>query len=89
MDNWADTFHDGLVRITRNGKYGFSRPDGHLIIPPIYDGAMNFDHGKAKVCQGCISKCVDQECEYRAFSGGHWLEIDTKGTVVSRTRAGN
>jgi hypothetical protein len=80
MDNWADTFHDGLVQVTRNGKYGFSNPDGHLITPPIYDGAMNFDHGKAKVCQGCTSKCVDQECEYHVFSGGDWLEIDTKGT---------
>ena len=84
MDNWADTFHDGLVRVVRNEKYGFSNRKGQLVISPVYDGAMNFEDGKAKVCNGCTIKCVEQECEYSVFSGGNWFQINTNGTVVSR-----
>ncbi len=84
MDNWADTFHDGLVRVVRNEKYGFSNRKGQLVISPVYDGAMNFENGKAKVCNGCTIKCVEQECEYSVFSGGNWFQINTSGTVVSR-----
>lgn len=89
MDNWADAFHDGLVRVLRSGKYGFSNRKGQLVVSPVYDGAMNFESGKAKVCNGCTSKCVELECEYHVFSGGEWFEIDTKGTVVSHIRAEN
>jgi hypothetical protein len=89
MDNWADTFYNGLVRVVRNEKYGFSNRKGQLVISPVYDGAMNFENGKAKVCKGCTSKCVEQECEYSVFSGGGWFQIDTKGAVVSRIRAEN
>jgi hypothetical protein len=87
MDNWADTFHDGLVRIVRNGKYGFSNRTGELVIAAVYDGAMNFEGRKAKVCKGCTNKCIDRDCEYHGFSGGEWLEIDTKGNVISHVPA--
>lgn len=89
MDNWADSFHDGLVRVVRNRKYGFSNRKGQLVISPVYDGAMNFESGKAKVCNGCMNRCVDVECEYHVFAGGEWFEIDTKGTVVTRVRVEN
>jgi hypothetical protein len=89
MDNWADTFHGGLVRVVRNNKYGFSNRKGQLVISAVYDGAMNFENGKAKVCHGCTTKCVEQECEYHVLSGGEWFLIDTKGTVVSRILAEN
>jgi len=89
VDNWADTFHYGLVRVVRNEKYGFSNRKGQLVISPVYDGAMNFENGKAKVCKGCTSKCVEQGCEYHAFSSGEWFQIDTKGAVVSRIPAEN
>jgi WG containing repeat len=89
MDNSADTFHNGLVRVVRNGKYGFSNRTGQLVILPVYNGAMNFERGKATVCNGCTSKCVALECEHHVFSGGEWFEIDMKGTVVSRIRAEN
>src|SRR5258708_31340715 len=87
MDNWADTFHGGLVRVVRNNKYGFSNRKGQLVISAVYDGAMNFENGKAKVCHGCTTKCVEQECEYHVLSGGEWFLIDTNGTVVSRILA--
>jgi hypothetical protein len=84
MDNGADWFHDGLVRIVRNGKYGFANRRGQVVIPAIYDGAMNFEKGRATVCKGCESKCVDSGCEYHSFTGGEWLQIDAKGAVLAR-----
>lgn len=89
MDNWADTFHDGLIRVVRNRKYGFSNRKGQLVIPPKFDGAVNFEKGKAKVCNGCISKCAEQGCEHHDFSGGEWFQINTKGIVVARIPSEN
>ena len=89
MDNGADTFHNGLVRVIRNKKYGFANRKGQIVIAAHYDGAMNFEQGKSKVCLGCESKCVDHDCENHVFAGGEWFLIDTKGTVVSRILAEN
>lgn len=84
MDNAADSFHDGLVRIVRNGKYGFSNRRGQIVIPPIYDGAMPFENGRAAVCKGCERKSADPDGEYHLFAGGTWFRINTKGTVLAR-----
>jgi hypothetical protein len=86
MDNWADSFHDELVRIVRNNRYGFANRKGQVVIPPIYDGAMNFEKGHAIVCRGCESKCAGQDCEHRFFAGGKWFRIDTKGTVLAQVQ---
>ena len=84
MDNWADEFHDGLVRIVRSKKYGFANSEGQVVISPIYDGALNFEKGRAEVCKGCKDKCVDARCEYHSFTGGQWFQINAKGTVLTR-----
>jgi hypothetical protein len=89
MDNWADSFHDGLVRIVRNGKYGFANRKGQVVIPPIYGGAMNFEKGRATVCKGCESKRAEPECEHHVLAGGEWFRINTKGTVLTRLRQNN
>ncbi len=89
MDNWADSFHDGLVRVVRNKKYGFANRKGQIVVPTSYDGAMNFEEGTAKVCSGCESKCVDHDCEYHVFAGGEWFQINTKGFVVARIKPEN
>jgi WG containing repeat len=78
-DYWADSFHDGLVRIVKNGKYGFANRKGKVVIAPIYDGALNFENGIAAVCNGCRSKCVDDQCEYHSLVGGRWYRINIKG----------
>ncbi|MFZ3201501.1 MAG: WG repeat-containing protein [Candidatus Acidiferrales bacterium] len=88
MDNGADWFNDGLVRTVKNGKYGFANSKGQIVIPPIYDGAMNFEKGRAEVCNGCKSKCVS-DCEYHYFAGGEWFQIDTKGNIVARLQPRN
>jgi hypothetical protein len=88
-DNWAETFYDGLVRIVRNGKYGFANRRGEVVIDPIYDGALNFEKGRTTVCKGCQIKCADHDGEHRYLEGGEWFEIDTKGTVVGRVKPYN
>lgn len=89
VDNWADSFHDGLVRIVQNGKYGFANRSGRVVIAPIYDGAMSFDMGRATVCNGCQNKCAQPDCEHHFFSGGEWFQVDTKGAIVGRVRPHN
>jgi hypothetical protein len=88
-DDGPDSFHDGLVRVIRNEMYGFANLRGELVIPPIYDGAMSFENGKAKVCKGCESKCADHNCEHHFFAGGEWFQIDTKGSVIARIQPGS
>src|SRR5689334_19943597 len=73
FENGADEFHDGLVRFVKNHKYGFADRNGNTVIAPKYDGAMRFENGRAKVCLGCVDKCVEPECEHHVFSGGRWL----------------
>ena len=82
MDNGPDSFHDGLVRFVKNKKYGFANRKGQIVIPPIYDGALNFDNGVAKVCKGCQEKCAEAKCEHYFFDGGAWSSIDPKGDLV-------
>jgi hypothetical protein len=84
VDNGPDSFHDGLVRVVKNKKYGFANRQGQLVVPPVYDGAMNFENGRARVCKDCESKCADQSCEYHSFAGGEWFQIDTQGAVIAR-----
>ncbi len=84
MDNGADWFHDGLVRFVKGGKYGFANSKGQVVVPPVYDGAMNFEQGRAEVCKGCKSRCADPLCEYHLFAGGQWFRIDTKGNVLTQ-----
>lgn len=82
FDNGPDTFHDGLVRTVRDGKYGYATIDGRVVIPAIYD-AMNFEKGQAEVCNRCENKCAEPECEHHFFAGGEWFTVDTKGEIAS------
>jgi hypothetical protein len=82
MENGPDSFHNGLVRFVRNKKYGFANLKGKIVITPVYDGAMTFENGVAKVCKGCQQKCVEAECEHHFFDGGEWSFIDAKGHLV-------
>lgn len=82
FDNGADTFHDGLVRLVKNGKYGFANRKGRVVIEAIFDGAMNFEGGYAKVCRGCVLKPSGADSEHSSFVGGLWVLIDKKGDPV-------
>jgi hypothetical protein len=84
IDSGPDSFHDGLVRIVKNGKYGFANRRGKIVVAAIYDGALNFDRGRATVCKGCRSKCAEPDCEHHFFAGGEWLQINTTGAILGR-----
>ncbi len=101
MDNWADSFHDGLVRFSRvhiaelsslsaqtklmplRYKWGFADTNGKEVVPPIYDGSLNFENGIAKVCVGCRSEKESPDSEYHNWTGGRWTCINTRGETVT------
>ena len=41
MDNAPDEFHHGLVRINRDGMWGYADPTGRIIVPVKYSCAIN------------------------------------------------
>jgi hypothetical protein len=41
MDNTAESFQDGLVRIVKNGKYGLANRGGHLTFANLIFSALN------------------------------------------------
>ncbi len=87
FDNWADEFHDGLVRFVENGKYGFANRQGKIVIPASYDWASPFEKGVASICNGCHLQQCTGDCEHRAMEGGQWAAIDTHGKVIPKRRS--
>jgi hypothetical protein len=85
MDNWADDFHDGLVRVHRGDKWGFANTKGEMVVPPIYDGALNFENGFTWVCSGCKAG-YQKDGEYQIFLGGKWKRIDTSGIILHNSQ---
>jgi hypothetical protein len=82
MDNGADHVKNGIVRIIRNKKWGYSKLSGEIIVKATYDGALPFENGIGKACVGCVEKCVENSnCEIHYFDGGNWFEIDTLGNI--------
>ena len=82
FDNGPDPFEDGLARVVRDGKVGFVDRKGRLVIPAMYDGAFQFEKGRARVCIGCTNVCADQvapeRCEHHTYEGGTFKTIDRK-----------
>lgn len=83
MDNAPDEFHHGLVRIERDGKWGYADPSGRIVVPVKYSCALNYkdqysDIGPL-VCVGCS---VEQQGEYRACLGGKWYVADAQGKLT-------
>lgn len=82
-DNGPAPFHDGLVRVERGGKCGFADQRGKTRVPLVYDGCMNFDKAKARVCVKCRLECADKSCEHRALQGGDWRCVSLWGGRVA------
>lgn len=86
MDNAPDEFHHGLVRIERDGKWGYSDSSGHVIGPLAYSCALNYedrsqDHGPL-LCEGCQ---YEQVGEYHVCRGGKWFRTDSRGNLTPTT----
>jgi hypothetical protein len=82
LDNGPDEFHDGMVRVIKHGKFAFADRSGKLRIPPEYDWASPFDHGRAMVCRQCRIQ-RDHWKEHSWFVGGKWFMIDVHGQVFT------
>jgi hypothetical protein len=85
MDNWAESFADGLARSPVAGKIGFINRNLALAIPARYDGALPFEHGWAEVCIDC--KLVSHG-EHSWYEGGRWACIDRLGREREPFRPG-
>ena len=47
--DYASPFSDGLAKVGLNGKWGYIDSNGKLVIPLIYDDAMSFSYGFARL----------------------------------------
>jgi hypothetical protein len=86
MDNGANEFHHGLVRVTRGGKWGLADTRGKLVVPLRYDGMLDHDpqHGWSS-CTGC--RAVQDQWGYHEFVGGQWLRLNARGKVIGPMQA--
>lgn len=81
IDNGADYFHHGVVRLERNGKYGFANARGRIVVPIQYDGASNSDDEGPTVNIGCK---VEHQGEYSWCAGGKDYRVGSKGEIISK-----
>jgi hypothetical protein len=76
-------FHDGLAPSPRliGGGYriGYIDRSLRLVIPPRWDGGLDFEGGRAQVCRGCK---VARDGDFAELQGGVWGCIDTAGREV-------
>ena len=84
MDNGPDAFHSGLARAIAKGKTGFVNRRLQFVIPPTYDHAMPFEHGRAAVCNGCVGK---PEGEHSVLVGGVWGAVNRSGREIEALHA--
>jgi hypothetical protein len=82
MDNGASDFHRGLVRVTSGDKWGLADVRGNMIAPLKYDGILEYESKRGWLaCEGC--RTVHQG-DYSWFTGGEWVWLASKGSVVSK-----
>ncbi|WP_430811898.1 MULTISPECIES: WG repeat-containing protein [unclassified Carboxylicivirga] len=80
FDNGPDYFHEGLVRVLRNGKMGFANKYGQVVIPCEYDFARRFKNGKAEVTYRA-TQFLDSE-EHKQVLSDEWFQIDKSGNKI-------
>lgn len=80
MDNGANVFHHGLVRVTRDHRWGLADTRGRLVVPLEYDGMLDYQPGKGwQVCTGCRAA---SDGEHGWFEGGRWGWLDRHGRLA-------
>ena len=80
MDNGPDEIHQGLVRVTRNGKWGLANLHGSFVVPFTYDGMLGYEPGHGwRACSGCRTV---RDGEYSFFQGGTWIQLNRSGKVA-------
>ncbi|XWN38550.1 MAG: WG repeat-containing protein [Balneola sp.] len=81
FDNGPDYFHEGLLRVKRNGKMGFADKYGQIAIPCKYDFAWWFKDGKAKVTFDA-REINDKYDDHTRIESDEWFYIDKNGTRI-------
>jgi len=79
MDNGPDEFHHGLVRINRDGMWGYADASGRIVVPVKYSCATNLEDIGPLVCVGCR---IEQQGEYHACLDGNWFQTDSHGHLT-------
>jgi hypothetical protein len=79
MDNGPDEFHHGLVRVNRDGKWGYADPSGTIVVAVKYSCAINSENIGPLVCVECH---IEHQGEYQACLGGRWFRADTRGHLA-------
>jgi hypothetical protein len=61
FDNGPDYFQEGMARIVDPaGKIGFIDNRGTIVIPPRFDEASGFCHGRAEVVEAGVTHVIDR-----------------------------
>ena len=81
FDNGPDYFHEGLVRVKRNGKMGFADKYGQIAISCEYDFVWWFEDGKAKVTFDA-REIRDKYDDHTKIESDEWFSIDKNGTRI-------
>lgn len=79
VDNAADSFSEGLVRIIVESKFGFADRSLTVVIPARYDFAFPFEKNLAIVCNECF---LQADGEHYKVTGGSWGVINSKGEII-------
>ncbi len=80
FDNGPESFHDGLLRVLRNGEMGYANRFGQIVIPCLYDYAKWFENGQAEVTFKA-KEYIDME-EHQRVESNEWFKIDRKGNKI-------
>jgi hypothetical protein len=79
MDNGANEFHHGLVRVTKDNKWGLANIRGQMVVPLTYDGMLDYQADAGwPACTGCR---YVKAGEYGDFQGGNWVRLDRRGNL--------
>lgn len=76
------SFHDGLARIGRNGKYGYMNIKGEEVIPCSYTDADDFSNGVARVR-------VDGKTKYIDVNGNDVPSPNTQSSGATNLQSSN
>ncbi len=78
-DNGPDYTSDGLFRIVKKGKIGYTDELGNIVINPQFNAALPFQNGMAAFCDGCNES---SNGEHKIWEEGNWGFINKKGEIA-------
>jgi len=80
FNNGPEPFVEGLARVIRNEKMGFTNKFGQVVIPCVYDFAKSFKNGKAEVTYNA-TEYLNMD-KHKKVESDKWFVIDKKGNKL-------